>query len=228
MRHLKQRCDVAARASLGRSLTLTRRTLVLLAAAMPALSALPVRAAPPAVALHVEWRWVDAQQPPSVADAAADGSRVTSTAGSFDTRPGVTQRSAPADEAPVQRLRVMNGERASLRLAEHEALPQLTLWRGPKGDHGAVSFVDAVRVQSFSVRPQWPGGRAPVTLEIEAASGDAAAPSRWTTTLAVPLGLWATVASVGNGAAGPAQAGVVSTRDVTPAHNRELQVRVTR
>jgi hypothetical protein len=204
---------------------LARRALILSGLATLALAA---GAAPPADALHVQWRWVDAQQPPSIAGAAADGSRVTSTAGSFDARPGLTQRSAPVDEAPVQRLRVMNGERASLRLAEHEALPQLTLWRGAKGDHGAVSFVDAVRVQSFSVRPRWPGGRAPVTLEIEAASGDAAAPLRWTTTLAVPLGLWATVASVGDTASAVPQAGVLSTRDVTPAHARELQVRVTR
>ncbi|WP_204280290.1 hypothetical protein, partial [Raoultella ornithinolytica] len=68
---------------------------------------LPARlaAAPPAVQLLVELRWVDSRLAPAAVAAVRDGAVVVGTAGSVSPRgPGVVTSTAAAPPPPVQRL----------------------------------------------------------------------------------------------------------------------------
>lgn len=185
------------------------------------------RAAPPSVALQVEWRWVDAMPPPPVARAAAGGAKVVGTAGAFDARPGVAVRSGAAAEPVVQQLSVMNGATAQLRMVDQAQLPSVELFRTPRGTGGVVSPMWVGQVQSFAVTPRWAGGAAPVELDLVAESHDGGAQQRWASTVRVPLGQWQTVARSGVPPPGVA-AGVTATSHATATPVRELQVRVAR
>lgn len=131
-----------------------------------------------------------------------------------------------------QQVQVRNGAKATLRLGQ--ALPvqwvQAASRRGGGEVKQALTWFEAG--QSLSVQPRWPGGKQPVTLELEVQSasvqeqaGGAALPvqarSQVVTTVSAPLGQWVTVASTG---AGP-QPGVYGSEAAVQTR-RLLQLRV--
>ncbi len=196
---------------------------------LPALAA----AAPPAVQLVVELRWVDSNLPPAAQAAVRDGAVVVGTASSVSPRGlGVVTSTAQAAPAPVQRLLVLNGQRAGLRLTTREPLQWVdaVVEVAPAG--GPASAARRVyasprqgerrSTQSFAVTPTWPGGRAPVRVEFAVDDGDQAFQS----TLNLPLERWQTVARSG-GTQAPAPRGTVSSADAAGHPERELQLRVS-
>jgi len=96
--------------------------------------------------------------------------------------------------------------------------------------------------QGLNVRPRWPGGRAPVIVELEAqARQPAMSGSAYTgqldpdgqtrrievaSTLSVTLGEWAVVARSG-ARVQRQQAGSLSTRDLDDSQSEQLEIRVT-
>jgi len=96
--------------------------------------------------------------------------------------------------------------------------------------------------QGLNVRPRWPGGRAPVVVELEAQSRQPMGagsvysgqmdPDGQTrrmevsSTLSVPLGEWAVVARSG-GRAQRQKAGSLSTRELDDSQSAQLEIRVT-
>lgn len=96
--------------------------------------------------------------------------------------------------------------------------------------------------QGLHVRPRWPGGHAPVLLELEAQSrtpvraggvaADRIEPDGQTrrvevgSTLSVPLGEWSVVARSGSQATRQ-QSGTLSTRELDSLESEQLEVRVT-
>ncbi|MFG6412519.1 hypothetical protein ACG02S_01255 [Roseateles sp. DC23W] len=190
-------------------------------------------AAPPAVTLLVELRWVDSQLPGAAQAGVRDGAVVIGTAGAVSPRwPGVVTSTRPAAPPPVQRLSVLNGQRAGLQLQTREPLrweTDLTVAL----DHGARAGtrqrvyasprpVEHIVTQGFAVTPTWPGGEAPVRVAFEVdADGQ-----QFQSVLDLPLQRWQTVARQG-GADAPAPRGTVSSRDATGQPERELQLRLS-
>lgn len=96
--------------------------------------------------------------------------------------------------------------------------------------------------QGLVVTPRWPGGRAPVTVELEARSGEPAQGggvysgrldpdgqvrrSEVSSTISVPLGEWTVVARNG-GQSSRAQSGTLSTRSLDESRSELLEIRVT-
>lgn len=96
--------------------------------------------------------------------------------------------------------------------------------------------------QGLIVTPRWPGGRAPVTIELEARSSEPAQPggaysgqldpdgqvrrSEVSSTVSVPLGEWTVVARNG-GQSGSTQSGTLSTRSLDESRSEQLEIRVT-
>lgn len=201
-----------------------RRALLLLLMPLPAL------AAPPAVTLVVELRWVDSNLPPAAQAGVRDGAVVVGTAGAVSPRgPGVVTSTAPADPQPAQRLLVHNGRQAAVRLTTREPLQWLdaVVELDPAGAtrriHASPQPRERRVTQSFSVTPTWAGGRAPVRVEFQVdADGNA-----FQSTLDLPLERWQTVARSGGAAAPPAPRGTVSSRDAAGQPERELQLRVS-
>ncbi|WP_457420327.1 hypothetical protein [Roseateles sp. P5_E7] len=205
-----------------------------LALSILALLAGLAQAAPPAVQLTVELRWVDSQLPPSAQAGVRDDAVVVGTAGTVSPRgPGVVTSTAPAAPQPAQRLLVLNGQRASLRLTTREPLQWVDTV--VELDPAATTAASAARrlyaqprqgerraTQSFAVTPTWPGGRAPVRVAFDVEDGDSAFQS----TLDLPLERWQTVARTG-GTSSPPPRGTVNSRDAAGQPERELQLRVS-
>jgi hypothetical protein len=201
-----------------------RRTLLL---ALLPLSAL---AAPPAVTLVVELRWVDSKLPPAAQAAVRDGAVVVGTAGSISPRgPGlVTSTAAPAPQQ-IQRLNVLNGRRGTLRLTTREPLQWVDAvvqfdpaTRTPQRVYASPRSAEGRTTQSFSFTPSWAGGKAPVQIEFDIDQDEHALQS----TLQLPLDHWQTVARVGTTAT-PAPKGTLSSADAAGRSERELQLRVS-
>ncbi len=156
--------------------------------------AAPALAAPPPVNLRVEMRAValDGQ-----AAAAAPGDVVIGTRRSTPAANGslVTQTASDADAA-VEQVLVLNGASATLHLRRLRALPTgewVFSSSGSASGAGAGQtrqWTDAGR--GLRVLASWPGGPAPVTLDI-AATGRRSARTR----LRVPLGEWTGFARFG-------------------------------
>jgi hypothetical protein len=177
----------------------------------------------PARMLTIEWRWV------ALAPAVQSG--VLSTQAAPDGTALGTARSAPP---PVQRLQVMNGEAALLQTTRWQALTGLTLLRSAKdGDAAALQTAWLPVVERLNLRPRWPGGTQPVTVQvsaegrIEAQDAEPAEARQLDTTVRLPLGQWVGVALSGTGAGSPAPAGAVSTQDVARSRGTELQLRIS-
>lgn len=191
----------------------------------------PVQAAPPQRNLSVEMR---------VTEDLSDTQRQAQGTVRLDSRGHVggtavvrSGSTAQASDA-VQRVLVLNGGRATLRLAQGLPLNDVEVVWTPWGPGAALRTQWVELVNGMEVRPLWPGGDAPVTLEIAAqAAGRAAVPnfgqplppqSTLFTTVQVPLGEWvevgrlqgrqSTVSSGGFGAA-------------TTSRERSLQLRVS-
>jgi hypothetical protein len=122
-------------------------------------------------------------------------------------------------------------------------------WAAPRAKAGAASagsaagaglvettqWVDTAR--GFEVRPSWPGGQAPVRLEIRAeigseaptdASGHSAGPRRLvvSTTVRVPLGEWFAIGRIGPTALPPESGLTVSTATRGQEGGGRVEVRV--
>ncbi|MEO6278558.1 hypothetical protein [Roseateles sp.] len=193
---------------------------------LPALAS----AAPPAVQLLVELRWVDSNLPPSAQAGVRDGAVVVGTAGSVSPRgAGVVSSIGPAVSVPTQRLLVENGQRASARMTTRETLHWLDttveleasgatrrIYANPRPQERAVTH-------SFMVTPTWAGGTAPVRVVFDVEEGDHA----FSATLDLPMERWQTAARTGGGTAPPAPRGTVSSRDAAGQPERELQLRVS-
>jgi len=208
-----------------------KRLTLLLLLLLPPLA----MAAPPAVPLLVELRWVDSQLPPAAQAGMRDGAVVVGTAGAVSPRgPGVVTATAAPTPAPAQRLLVLNGQRGALRLTTREPLQWVDAVVSLDTD-GAASGSPTRRVyaqprqgerrvtQSFSVTPTWPGGRAPVRVAFDVEDGDNAFQS----TLDLALDRWQTVARTGGAGSAPAPRGTFSSRDAAGQPERELQLRVS-
>ncbi len=142
----------------------------------------------------------------------------------------------------AQQLRVLNGGRASMRLGQSVPLQWWQAYVTPQGVQVAPTTVFTEAGKGFSVRPSWPGGNAPVTVEVQTElsrsrdpnltiGGDpnnGASSETFTTltTLQFPLGEWVTVASSGQDGSS-SERGVLSTRDVGRSRQIVVQMRVT-
>lgn len=208
-----------------------RRLLLLTPLLAPV--ARPALAAPPAVQLLVELRWVDSALPPAAQAGVRDGAVVVGTAGSVSPRgPGGVTRSAEPAPVPVQRLLVLNGQRASLRLTTREAVqwvdavaeidPSAGPASAPQRLYVSPRQGERRHIQAIAVTPAWPGGRAAVRVAFEVEDDDSAHQS----TLDLALGQWQTVARSGGGGS-PAAPGSWRSADAAGTPARELQLRVS-
>lgn len=121
--------------------------------------------------------------------------------------------------------------------------------QGNNGTHGRNSPINIVPQttwidlgQGLVVTPRWPGGRAPVTVELEARSSEPAQPgaaysgrldpdgqvrrTELSSTVSVPLGEWTVVARNG-GQVSSSQSGTLSTRSLDESRSEQLEIRVT-
>jgi hypothetical protein len=131
-----------------------------------------------------------------------------------------------------QRVLVLNGSRATLRLARGQLVDDTEVAWTPWGPAAAVRSQWVELVNGMDVWPRWPGGNAPVTLEIAAQSAGRATlnagqlpPPQLTslTTVQAPLGEWVEVAQLQR-----RQATVTSGFGASTASGqRSLQVRVS-
>ena len=93
----------------------------------------------------------------------------------------MTLQAGSSRQAPdaMQRVLVLNGGRATLRLAQGLQVDDTEVWWTPWGPGAAVRSQWVELVNGMEVQPRWPGGDAPVTLEIAAQSaGRADGPTR--------------------------------------------------
>jgi hypothetical protein len=133
----------------------------------------------------------------------------------------------------TQRVLVLNGGRASLRLAQGLLVDDTEVWWTPWGPGAAVRSQWVELVNGMEVQPRWPGGDAPVTLEIAAQSAGRALPNSGQplppqanlfTTVQVPLGEWVEVARLQGRQSTVSSGGFGAA---TSSRQRCLQVRVS-
>ena len=164
---------------------------------------------------------------------------------------GAVVRTYPVQEREleIQKVYVMNGERAHLKLGASmpvqwvkTAVSHTASGTTATGDASAAqgqgvdtatTWMDAG--QGLAVKVSWPGGRQPAVVEVEVdmAAVDARAGqnlphqsrSRVATTVVTPLGEWSTIAVTG-GRPVLEQAGVYSTRSLESDGAKLMQVRV--
>ncbi len=208
-----------------------RRALCLAALSLCAGAA---RAAPPQRNLSVELRvsedqW-DAQR--TAQGTVTIGSR-GNRGGSAVVQAGTSRQGLDA----TQRVLVLNGGRATLRVAQGLRVDDTEIWWTPWGPGAAVRSQWVELANGMEVRPQWPGGDAPVALELAAQHSApgvppphgtrAALPPQWTvvTTVLAPLGEWVTVAQVAGRQSTTVSGGGFGA--ATSSRQRELQVRVS-
>ena len=190
-------------------------------------------AAPPQRNLSVEMRVADDQ-----ADAQRDA-QGSVTVGSRGSRPNVggsvTVQSGSSRQMSdsTQRVLVLNGGRATLRLAQGLQVDDTEVWWTPWGPGAAVRSQWVELVNGMDVQPRWPGGDAPVTLEIAAQSAGRATPhsgqplppqASMFTTVQVPMGEWVEVARVQGRQSTVSNSGFSAA---TASRQRSLQVRVS-
>ncbi|UXH78866.1 hypothetical protein [Roseateles amylovorans] len=194
--------------------------------------------------LWIELRWVDQDLSAAAVAGARDGSVVVSTGGTVSSRGGVTisTQTRTQRQQSLPRLMVLNGQQASITLSEVTPIQwvDIGLERRPKEDR--IQAVPrqgvAERSRSFSVKPQWPGGQQPVTVEVRTldlapqlppgAAMDSAQRQDSTSllsTVQVAMGQWVTIARSG-GVSVSADRNTYSTRDAEVQRLRELQLRV--
>ena len=185
--------------------------------------------------LSVEMRVSDEQ---SDAQREAQGSvTVGSRGGRASAGGAVTLQSASTRHMSdaVQRVLVLNGGRATLRLAQGLQLDDTEVWWTPWGAGAAVRSQWVELVNGMEVQPRWPGGDAPVRLEIAAQSGGRAThrsgqplPPQASvfTTVQLPMGEWVEVARLqGRQSASTVSSGGFGA--ATSSRQRSLQVRVS-
>ncbi len=208
--------------------------LGLLASAVTAAHAAPPL---PQRNLAVEMRIVDDSQ------AAQQSGQVTlDSSGRGQVSGTVTLRAGSAQQGTEtqQRVLVLNGARATLRLSQGLRVDDTEVAWTPWGPAAAVRSQWVDLVNGIDVAPRWPGGNAPVTVELSAqraVSGlqtqaqvqpgrQVAVPAQWTllSTVQVPLGEWLDVAQVGQRSASVSGNGFDAA---TASRQRSLQLRVS-
>lgn len=208
----------------------------------------PAHAQGPKQNLQVELRWVESELSGATVAGLRDGSTVVSTGGSVSARGGVTLSTENREQRQqlFPRLLVLNGAQASFTMTESTPIQwvDVALDR-QQGERDRVVVVPrqglAERVRGIVVRPNWPGGRNPVNVEVRA-SDQARIPSGGAygtslpdaqqrpstdvlSTVQAPLGIWVTIARTGS-VTSSASRNVYSTRDAEVQKLRELQLRV--
>ncbi len=199
----------------------------------------------PAVNLLVELRFVaDGGELPR----SGRGSVTVGTQGSTPLSGSVTVTTSTAtaqrDESLLQ-MRVLNGARAQLRLSQLVPVSRLQwTWRHHPGPGSAASgaglvettqWVDTAR--SMALRPSWPGGAAPVRLEVAVEvpgepprdpAGHSAGPRQLQleTTAVVPLGEWFVLGRTGRAPAPADSPLTVSTAPRGESGQGRIEVRV--
>lgn len=159
-----------------------------------------------------------------------------------DVRAGTWQTESQTQS--VQQVQVLNGGRARLYVGRSQPY---TVWQwtsapvqrpgrdlpgGTVQAWGQTAWLDLG--QGLTVRPRWPGGRAPVTVELEArASGQPAYEpdgqvrySEVASTVAVPLGEWTVVARSGRSTQ-QTRSGTLSTDAIDDSQSEQLAIRIT-
>lgn len=182
----------------------------------------PAAALPPRNLL-VEWREQAASQAAREAAGLRGGSVVIGSDGSVhgQARMEIVGRTRDSSVDSLQQLRVLNGGRGSLRLVRAAPLQFYEVRWTPRGAELTPASLWAESARGLVVLPRWPGGDAPVVVELRAESpGEAGAGAglQLLTTLQLPLGEWVTVAS---SAQAQAAGGIDS------AEQREWQLRVS-
>jgi hypothetical protein len=184
--------------------------------------------------LSVEMRISD-EGSDSRRDATAAGSVTIGSASRVDAAGTASVRSSSGQHGlgAVQRVLVLNGGRASIRLAQGLSVDDTQVFWTPWGPGAAVRSQWVELVNGMEVAPRWPGGDAPVQLEIAAQSasrarqdsGQALPPQLSTfTTVQVPLGEWVEVAQLQSRQSSLSRSGFSAA---TSARQRSLQVRVS-
>jgi len=195
----------------------------------------PAAAQAPRQNLWVELRWVDSTLSAAVMAGVRDGAMVVGTAGSVSPRGHVTVSTQTRDDAAqqVQRLLVLNGQQASLRLTESTPVQWVDYGvqfeaaqpASAPGKGWAVPRQGVIeQTRGFTVTPQWPGGKQPVRVEFRALDGGSA--QQVLSTVLMPLDSWTSVGRTGQGLR-QQQRGVTSSRDAEGVSMRELQLRVS-
>jgi len=168
-------------------------------------------------------------------DAAGAASVSIGSTGRVDASGAATVRSSSQQQGlgAVQRVLVLNGGRASLRLAQGMVVDDTEVVWTPWGPGAAVRSQWVELVNGMEVSPRWPGGDAPVLLEIAAQSAGLATqnPGRALppqlsafTTVQVPLGEWVDVAQLHSRQSSVSRSGFSAA---TASRQRSLQVRVS-
>jgi hypothetical protein len=196
------------------------------------------QAAPPQRNLSVEMRVSE-----EIADAPGDARgtvRIDSRGGRVHADGAVVVQAGSSGQAldATQRVLVLNGGRATLRLGQGVQVDATELWWTPWGPGAALRSQWVELVDGIEVRPLWPGGAGPVTLEIAAQRSSTAAlqppapgtraalPAQWhvVSTVQAPLGEWVDVAQVTGRQAASVSGGFGAA---TSTRQRSLQVRVS-
>lgn len=216
-----------------------RRMIAGLAGALLALGAGTVGAQPaepargPLVNLRVELRQAEAQRQSERGAGVAVSERGVAIGAGVQERGG--------ERGVRQQLLVLNGGRATLRLGQARPLQWLQAVRvaPPSPGSSGIAWVPGTvwvdAGQGLTVRPLWPGGAAPVTVEVAAESAGLGAPgfgrepprgAQLLTTLQLPLGDWVTVAESADAQQQDGR-GLLSGRGSEDEHRLVLQMRVT-
>ena len=164
-----------------------------------------------------------------------------------DVRVGTWQ--TESQTRSVQQVQVLNGGRARLFVGRSQPY---TVWQwayapvqrpqarpstpggyAPQGQAwGQTAWLDLG--QGLNVRPRWPGGRAPVTVELEASASQQSAyepdgqvrHSEVASTVSVPLGEWTVVARSGRRAQ-ETRSGTLSTDAIDDTQSEQLEIRIS-
>jgi hypothetical protein len=189
--------------------------------------------------LWVELRWVDIQVSTAAVAAVRDGAVVLGTTGSYSPRGQVVLGTGNQDGTiqALPRLMVLNGRSASVQISETSPVQWLDYAvelapgaRGASAAAGARVYAaprsgHATQLRGFSVSPRWPGGQAPVQVELRSSSDQGTGQAELFSTVQIPLGQWLTIARSGDAVAASPR-GSLSTRDAEARTLRELQLRV--
>ncbi|MDQ5925168.1 MAG: hypothetical protein QG554_110 [Pseudomonadota bacterium] len=135
----------------------------------------------------------------------------------------------------VQQVQVLNGGRARLFVGRSQPYT-VWQWAGGHGSHAQVwretSWLDLG--QGLDVRPSWPGGQAPVTVELQASASEQRSyepdgqirHNEVASTLSVSLGEWVVVARSG-GRTQHTRNGTLSTEALDHSQSDQLEIRIT-
>ena len=168
---------------------------------------------------------------------------VIGSGGQVQGRAGVVAeaRSQGSTLDTTQQVRVLNGGRAGVRLAQAQPLQWWEVAVGPRRPWVVSRSVWVEAGRGFTVLPRWPGGDAPVTVEIQAEGGSISQPgslqsfdkpaagvdsAHTLTTVQLPLREWVTIAESGESGS-QHTSGVLSSREAQQSRRWVVQMRVS-